>query len=490
MIEPSSRVRDTEVRPPGPAPAGPGRTERYPIAMNTQATLLDAPRATEAPASLARLRHAIEHAAHLLPAQGPITVFIHHNTLHAFEDLPFDEAVEKGASVFGCQPYLTEDRYREALDAGADPLRRPPGGARAGPGGPGGGGGPLLRHAPGPAAGDAPVPAADRADRGAASGSSRRPTRCGAVRPEVSSAVRGRLIAETRRWVMRDLRGDYDPTAERLVEGPAAGAPRAASPSSSTGSASRRSRTGATTTGKAFTLQALWRVCCDGVRDLPGVRPAAAAAGPPPRPAAAGDRGGHRPAGPRRADPVLRRVPRPGLRPLAAAPARRGVLSAPSARCTASRAASPDRWLRGLAEELGRLEDERHRPAGIDPRVARRPRRRRGGVGRLPLRHAARPAGLGRHGPAGRDAAATGRSARSRRGAWSSSWRSGCCWTGSRWPTRPGEALGLHGAAGRAPGRGPRADRPAPAAERRAAGVPGVPARPGPRPGRPTCSTG
>jgi hypothetical protein len=33
---------------------------------------------------LARLRQAVEHAAHLLPMQGPIGVFVHHNTLHAF----------------------------------------------------------------------------------------------------------------------------------------------------------------------------------------------------------------------------------------------------------------------------------------------------------------------------------------------------------------------------------------------------------------------
>src|SRR5687768_14882734 len=67
---------------------------------------------------LAHLRHEIDHAAHLLPAQGPITVFIHHNTLHAFEDLPFPEAVARGAEVFGCQPYLSEARYRDELSRG------------------------------------------------------------------------------------------------------------------------------------------------------------------------------------------------------------------------------------------------------------------------------------------------------------------------------------------------------------------------------------
>src|SRR5262249_9964428 len=65
-----------------------------------------------------RLRHTIEHAAHLLPAQGPITVFIHHNTLPGCGHLPFFEAVERGGRAFGCQPYLSEDRYREALSKG------------------------------------------------------------------------------------------------------------------------------------------------------------------------------------------------------------------------------------------------------------------------------------------------------------------------------------------------------------------------------------
>ncbi len=64
------------------------------------------------------IRLAVEHAAHLLPAQGPITAFVHHNTLHAFEDLDFDSAVRKGAKLFGCHPYLPETHYRELLTTG------------------------------------------------------------------------------------------------------------------------------------------------------------------------------------------------------------------------------------------------------------------------------------------------------------------------------------------------------------------------------------
>src|SRR5579883_81636 len=87
--------------------------------MQTTTTLHDSSHVGEAQGSrLLHLGEVIEHASHLLPAQGPITVFIHHNTLHAFEDLPFTEAVKKGASVFGCQPYLSEDRYREELRRG------------------------------------------------------------------------------------------------------------------------------------------------------------------------------------------------------------------------------------------------------------------------------------------------------------------------------------------------------------------------------------
>ncbi len=67
---------------------------------------------------VADLQHAIEHAAHLLPSQGPITVFVHHNTLHAFEELPFEEAVKRGMETYGYQPYLLEEQYHAMLASG------------------------------------------------------------------------------------------------------------------------------------------------------------------------------------------------------------------------------------------------------------------------------------------------------------------------------------------------------------------------------------
>ena len=156
--------------------------------------------------SLDRLRHAIEHAAHLLPAQGPITVFIHHNTLHAFEDLPFEEAVRRGAEVFGCQPYLPEERYRAALARGR--IRLPELLA-------------VLADDLGGRAGDrvaglcsrlelrlarlqVPVVTAPSAELKwfvAETDALRK------VRPESPVGARWKLIAETRRWVMRDVRG-------------------------------------------------------------------------------------------------------------------------------------------------------------------------------------------------------------------------------------------------------------------------------------------
>jgi uncharacterized protein len=65
-----------------------------------------------------KLRQAVEHAAHHLPMQGPIGVFVHHNTLHAFEDLPFEQALIQASQLFGAEPYMTEASYRAELARG------------------------------------------------------------------------------------------------------------------------------------------------------------------------------------------------------------------------------------------------------------------------------------------------------------------------------------------------------------------------------------
>jgi len=65
-----------------------------------------------------RIHDVVAHAAHFLPEQGPITSFVHHNTLHAFENLPFERGAEVAAERYGRQPYLSEARYWAELERG------------------------------------------------------------------------------------------------------------------------------------------------------------------------------------------------------------------------------------------------------------------------------------------------------------------------------------------------------------------------------------
>jgi uncharacterized protein YbcC (UPF0753/DUF2309 family) len=311
--------------------------------------------ATDRSDVLEQLRHAIDHAAHLLPAQGPITVFIHHNTLHALEDLPFTEAVKRGATVFGCQPYLTRSRYREELRRGrirfAD-LEA------------------VLRESLGMWAEETvlrfctrlelrlamlqyPVPFGPTeellwfvAERDAL----RR------IRGDVSAAVRGRLIAETRRWAMHDLRGGHE--AGRPFPPPPAGAKGKRNDLSGLLARFRESRIEEWSEDdwEAFTLQALWRVCCDGVAGVPDL---ALPPLPPPR---------HR--------DLLLQVARADadllvhdvLTRFCGAFLDQGLAHWPlpqrdegfyRAFCALYRQplGTPDRWLHGLTSELARLED-------------------------------------------------------------------------------------------------------------------------------------
>lgn len=73
---------------------------------------------TQLSAGQQMIRHCVEHSAHLLPAQGPIEVFVHHNTLHAFEDQSFHEAVKSGLARYGAEPYFSEPEYRRLYSEG------------------------------------------------------------------------------------------------------------------------------------------------------------------------------------------------------------------------------------------------------------------------------------------------------------------------------------------------------------------------------------
>jgi hypothetical protein len=228
------------------------------------------------PPHLASLQEAIEQAAHLLPSQGPITVFIHHNTLHAFEELPFDEAVQKGARLFGCHPYLTEDRYRaelvrgrirladlrevlsEDLKQAADekvsnlctrlelrlamlqyPLRRGPVEE-------------LLWH----------VAETDALRR---------------VRCEVGSSGREQLIAETRHWFLRDLRERGNGCSHAPRGSESMGRYATGMHSILKGIFERLSERTiedwSDDEWEEFALRALWGICCQGVAGLPPFSP-------------------------------------------------------------------------------------------------------------------------------------------------------------------------------------------------------------------------
>ncbi|MFZ4631234.1 MAG: YbcC family protein [Bacteroidia bacterium] len=64
------------------------------------------------------IEHALEHIRHYLPSQASLKDFIHHNTLHGFQDRSFHQACFEAAEVFGYSTYLSLEEYRALFASG------------------------------------------------------------------------------------------------------------------------------------------------------------------------------------------------------------------------------------------------------------------------------------------------------------------------------------------------------------------------------------
>ncbi len=72
------------------------------------------------------LRSYVQLAGEVIAHYWPMRTFIHHNPLHGLESLPFEQAVKRGAHLFGGRGYLSNDTFRRFLQTGrirSDDLR-------------------------------------------------------------------------------------------------------------------------------------------------------------------------------------------------------------------------------------------------------------------------------------------------------------------------------------------------------------------------------
>mgnify|MGYP006105676605 FL=1 len=64
------------------------------------------------------LQHLVEEAAEPISQFWPMKGFVHHNPIHGFEHLPFDEAIQQAKTLFGAEGYLPNAEYRGFVKTG------------------------------------------------------------------------------------------------------------------------------------------------------------------------------------------------------------------------------------------------------------------------------------------------------------------------------------------------------------------------------------
>src|SRR5688572_23622721 len=63
-------------------------------------------------------KHVLHELKHYLPTQTPLKDFIHHNSLHALQQLKFYDAIFKASKIFGYQVTLQLSEFRELFRSG------------------------------------------------------------------------------------------------------------------------------------------------------------------------------------------------------------------------------------------------------------------------------------------------------------------------------------------------------------------------------------
>lgn len=213
-----------------------------------------------------RLRQLVDTAGQLLPTSGPITAFAFLNTLEALEDLPFEEGVLKGARLFGCKPYLTEDSYREKLDKGriqhSDLVQ-------------------ILKEEHGGLPSDVICGLATRDELRLAllehmvqSGPVQElqwfvaeTDALTTLREDVPPAMRERFLEETRRWTMRDIRNGHPHSGDEQTELQLT-RQRNLVADLLEHFGRDKLESWSTSTWEAYALQTLWRICRQGVQTV------------------------------------------------------------------------------------------------------------------------------------------------------------------------------------------------------------------------------